>query len=186
MDVSLIVAKSSNNVIGCDNKLPWRIPEDLKLFKEITTAKAIIMGRKTYESLGRPLPHRLNIVMTRSREFQAPGCTMSYSFDEALSAAKQHARLRNQSEIMVIGGAEIFEAALSFATKLYLTTIPKAFDGDAFFPMHMVNQWCQVEKRSIASSSEGIGAFEFSVLARETKSPHRSPINLRYGELVPA
>src|SRR5579871_5823315 len=111
MSISLIVAKSSNDVIGHQNKLPWRIPEDLKLFKQLTLGKAVIMGRKTYESIGKPLPNRLNIVLTRNG-FRADGITICHSLLAAIQCGREYNIAQGQSEIMIIGGAEIFDEAL--------------------------------------------------------------------------
>lgn len=166
MEISIIVAKSSNNVIGYENKLPWRIPEDLKLFKRLTMGKAIVMGRKTFESIGRPLPGRHNIILTRNTSFQAEGCVVVYSLDEALSAAAAYSNENQQQEVMIIGGAEIFEESLPLATCIYLTNIPRDFEGDAFFPMELLRDWLPSRTESIPSSAHGINAIEFTVFSR--------------------
>lgn len=128
MTLSIIVAMSQNRVIGKDNKLPWHLSEDLKRFKKITMGHPIIMGRKTYESIGRPLPGRENIVITRNPEFKAEGVTIVHSLEEAVK------RKDPKEELFIIGGAEIYKSALPQVDKLYITRIEKDFDGDVFFP----------------------------------------------------
>ena len=128
MSISLVVAKSKNNVIGKDNKLPWHLPADLQHFKNITINKSIIMGRKTFESIGKPLPNRRNIIISRNRHFIASGCEIFSSIDNALNAAKK------ESEIMIIGGENIFAQTIDRADRIYLTVIDAEFDGDTFFP----------------------------------------------------
>ena len=126
--VSLIAAMAKNRAIGLDNRLPWRLPEDLAHFKRTTMGKPVIMGRKTWESLGRPLPGRLNIVVTRNPDWQADGCVAVASLDAALAAAGP------VDEAFVIGGAELYGHALARADRLYLTEIGIEVAGDAFFP----------------------------------------------------
>ena len=126
--VALIAAVAANRSIGLANKLPWRLPEDLKRFKALTLGHPVVMGRRTWESLGRALPERDNIVVTRSPQLAAPGCRIAHSLEEALAAAG------NAAEVFVIGGAEIFGAALPLAARMLLTEIRRDFPGDAFFP----------------------------------------------------
>ncbi len=135
---SFVVAAARNGVIGRGNALPWRLPEDLAFFKRLTMGHPIIMGRKTYESIGKPLPGRLNIVVTRSA-FQAPGCTVVDSLEAAYRAAG------DADEVFVIGGAQIFEAALPSADRIYLTEIESAIDGDTYFPRFDRSQWSEKE-----------------------------------------
>jgi len=124
MTISLIVAVSRNGVIGANNKLPWHLPADLKRFKQLTMGHPILMGRKTFESIGKPLSGRTNIVITRQKEFQCCGTTVVHSVEEALLDHE------NEKEAFVIGGAEIFRQALPFADRIYLTRIEKDFEGD--------------------------------------------------------
>ncbi len=135
--LSLIVAVADNNVIGKDNKMPWHISEDFKHFKEITTGKPCIMGRKTYESileqLGKPLPNRTSIVVSRSG-YKHEGAVTATSLDEALELAKAYISEANDNEIMVIGGAQIYKLALPIADRIYLTRVHQEPEGDAFFP----------------------------------------------------
>ena len=138
MIISLIAAMDKNRVIGKNNTLPWSMPADLKRFREITKGKPVIMGRKTFESIGRPLPDRLNIVMTRDKNYRAKGCVMVHSVEEAIAAAGDAA------EIMVIGGAEIFGQFLPLADKMYLTIIDAEFEGDTFFPEYDPKEWKKI------------------------------------------
>lgn len=130
--ISIIVAIAKNRTIGHGNKLLWNIPEDMKYFRETTRGHAVIMGRKTFESIGRPLPNRLNIVITRDQSFTAEGVTVCHSLEEALDLARQ----KEKDEVFVIGGAQIYKQALPFTDRLYLTVVHKDFEGDAFFPEH--------------------------------------------------
>lgn len=133
--ITLIAAVARNGVIGRDNALPWRLPEDLKRFKALTTGHPIVMGRKTWESLGRPLPNRRNIVVTRDASFLADGATVVTSIDAALAASV------DASETFVIGGAEIYKLALPRADRLQLTEINADFDGDTLFPALACEEW---------------------------------------------
>ena len=126
--ISLIVAHDKNRVIGYENKMPWHLPGDLQYFKEMTMGKPIIMGRKTFESIGRPLPGRRNIVITRNPQYDAEGIELALSLDEAIKLAG------DVEEIMIIGGQQIFTESLSLADRLYITEIDHEFEGDTFFP----------------------------------------------------
>lgn len=129
--ISIVVAISEGNrAIGKDNKLPWHIPEDLKRFKNITSGHPIIMGRKTFESIGRPLPNRTNIIITRDPSYQAENCVVVSSIEEAIQVATSY----DNDEIFIIGGGEIFKQALPFVDKLYLTVVKGNIQGDVFFP----------------------------------------------------
>ncbi|WP_183255434.1 type 3 dihydrofolate reductase [Anoxybacteroides tepidamans] len=139
MMISLIVAMDRNRVIGKDNKLPWHLPADLAYFKRVTMGHPIIMGRKTFESIGRPLPGRENIVVTRNRSFQPEGCTVIHSIDDIQKIAAER-----DEEVFVIGGAELFQASLPFAGRLYITKIDASFPGDTFFPPFHEEDWCLV------------------------------------------
>lgn len=126
--INIIVAVSKNNQIGMDNKLPWHIPEDLRYFKEKTKGHMVIMGRKTYESIGKPLPNRKNVVLTRDPHFYAEGVTTVHSLEEALALCK------SEDECYIAGGGEIYRAFLPFSDKLYITVVDKLIDGDTSFP----------------------------------------------------
>ena len=135
--LTLIAAVAKNHVIGAGNALPWRLPEDLKRFKALTLGHPIIMGRKTWESLGRPLPGRTNIVISRSAGFSAPGATVCRGLDQALASAASTAN----DEIFIIGGAEVYRQALPLAMRLQLTEIDRAFAGDVHFPPVDPGRW---------------------------------------------
>lgn len=135
--VSIIVAMDRNRLIGAQNDLPWHLPADLAYFKRTTTGHPIIMGRKTYESIGRPLPKRRNIVVTRNREFVAEGCEVVHSLEEALNRCPD-------GECFVIGGAELFAKALPLADRLYITQIDEVFAGDVYFPAIDLSDWALV------------------------------------------
>lgn len=132
--LSLIVAMSQNNAIGDKNKLLWNLKEDLRRFKEITTGHPIIMGRKTYESIGKPLPNRKNIIITRS-DINIDGCIVVHSIEEAINM------FPNDEEIFIIGGAEIYKQTIGKVDKMYLTVILEDYEGDAFFPYINFNMW---------------------------------------------
>ena len=135
--LALIAARARNGVIGLDNRMPWHLPEDLAYFKRVTLGKPVVMGRKTFESIGRPLPGRLNIVVTRNPDWQAAGVQVAHSLDAALALAAAAA----PEEIMLIGGAELYRQALPQADVLYLTEIDAEFAGDAFFPEVDLARW---------------------------------------------
>jgi dihydrofolate reductase len=138
--ISLIAAMARNRVIGRDGDLPWRLPEDLRHFRALTIGKPVIMGRKTCESLGRALPQRRNLVVTRQKDYKAAeGFTVCTSLEEALAACA------DAPEIMVIGGAEIYAQALARADRIYLTVIDHDFEGDAVFPV-LGDEWQEVER----------------------------------------
>lgn len=159
MRVSLIVAVAENGVIGRDNQLPWRIPEDLRYFKRVTMGKPVIMGRKTFASIGRPLPGRPNIVVTRDPGWSADGVDAVRSVDEALALA---GRLTDGGEVMIIGGAQLFAATSSAADRLYLTEIHARYDGDVFFPQPDPAEWHETSRED----HPGEPAFSFVVLER--------------------
>ena len=147
MIISLIAAIGKNWVIGKDNYLPWKLPEDMKRFKELTSGKPVIMGRKTFESIGRPLPNRKNIIITRDKNYKAGGCIVVHSAEEALKAAQ------GNKEVMVIGGEQIFREFLPRASKMYLTFIEKEFEGDAYFPKYNKGEWKEVHKEEQKSAN---------------------------------
>lgn len=139
--ISIIVAISKNGAIGKNNELLWRIPGDMRRFKELTTGHPIIMGRKTYESIGKPLPNRTNIIITRDKNYSAPGCIVTNSLQEALEKAEEvetqpspEATAGKESEIFIIGGGEIYKEGLKLTDKLYLTLIHEEKEGDIYFP----------------------------------------------------
>jgi dihydrofolate reductase len=149
--IALIVAVARNGVIGRDNTLPWRLPADLKHFKATTLGKPIVMGRKTFESLGKPLPGRTNIVITRDESFSAEGAVVVHTIEAALQAADAIAVRDGAAEIMVIGGAEIYRQALPLAQVLYYTRVELDVDGDAHFPAIDWAQWQCLEQQRFAA-----------------------------------
>lgn len=157
MGLSLIVARASNGVIGKDNQLPWHLPADLKHFKAITMGKPIVMGRKTFDSIGRPLPGRQNIVVTRNPDFTSSGITVVHSVEAAITAANE------TEEIMIIGGTELYKLSLPLADRIYLTDIQQDFDGDAHFPS-LALQWREVSREDHVSD-DGL-RYSFCVFER--------------------
>ncbi|HZX74683.1 MAG TPA: dihydrofolate reductase [Cyclobacteriaceae bacterium] len=146
MMISLIAALTQNHVIGKNNDLPWHLPDDMKYFMQTTKGHVVIMGRKNYESLPakfRPLPDRMNIVVTRQKNFLAPGCTMVNSLEAGVRIAES----AKEKELFIIGGAEIFKLALPIANRLYLTEIKTNIDGDTFFPEFDKATWKESSRK---------------------------------------
>lgn len=142
MKLSIIVAVAENGVIGHNNQLIWHLPEDLKMFKRLTSGHPIIMGRKTFESIGKPLPNRTSIIITKNPEFQIEGCITVHSLEEAIEAANEI----EENESFIIGGAEIYRLALPFADTIYLTEVHHTFEGDTFFPAIDKDIWEEVNR----------------------------------------
>ncbi|MGB0449045.1 MAG: dihydrofolate reductase [Porticoccaceae bacterium] len=147
MKISLIVAVSRNGVIGIDNQLPWHLPEDLKYFKSVTMGKPIIMGRKTFDSIGRPLPGRTNIVITRDSSWQAEGVEVAQTLPQAMTLGQLACAQADVDEAMVIGGEQIYRMTLPAADRLYLTEVQAEVEGDAFFPEFAASDWQQVSEQ---------------------------------------
>ena len=147
--LSLIAAMAKNRIIGRDNQLPWKLPEDLRYFKAATLGKPVIMGRKTWESLGRPLPGRRNIVVTRNARYALAGAEVAPSLEAAITAVQE------ETEVFVIGGAELYRQALPIADRLYLTEIAEAFGGDASFP-ELSPDWQEISRETHVAES-GLG-----------------------------
>ena len=162
MKISIIVAMDNNGVIGKDSALPWHLPADLQHFKKTTMGKPILMGRKTWESIGRPLPGRTNIVITRDSDYQAEGCIVVNSIDAAMAAAA------DQDEVMVIGGAEFYRQVLPHADTLYLTRIHASFDGDTVFPELHAADWREVECSDHLADEKNPHNYSFTRLERVT------------------
>jgi len=158
--ISLIVAMAQNGVIGRDNSMPWRLPEDLKRFRAFTLGKPILMGRKTFESIGRPLEGRTNLVLTRDRSWFAPGVIVVHSVEEALTQASA------SDELVVIGGAEIYRLVLPFARRIYLTHVHADVQGDITFPEFDPTQWADVEYSSQPADDEHAYPVTFVTLER--------------------
>ena len=143
--LSLIVATAKNRVIGLNNTLPWHLPEDLKRFRALTTGHHIIMGRKTYDSLGRLLPGRTTVIVTRNIDYQIDGTIIANSLEQAIALC------HNDDEVFLIGGAELYQAGLELADKLYITEIDLAVAGDAHFPQLPVGQWKETTREAHVS-----------------------------------
>jgi dihydrofolate reductase len=165
--ISIIVAVSTNNVIGAAGALPWKISDDLKRFKHLTMAKPIVMGRLTWESIGRPLPGRQNIVITRQAGYSADGCDVVVSPAAALDVAG------DAGEIMIIGGSQIYDLFLPKAGRLYVTRVHAQIDGDAFFPAVDESDWVLVDAEAHLADQTNEFAFDFRTYER--KSPSSLP-----------
>lgn len=163
MKLALIAAYAQNRVVGIDNKLPWHLPEDLKYFKRCTSGKAIIMGRKTFDSIGRPLPNRTNIVITRNSEFKAEGVKVVSTLEAAIELAKAVNEINGIDEVMVIGGATIYELTLPIADRLYLTHVHAKVEGDAYFPEVDFSNWHEVERADYSASETNPYDYSFVV-----------------------
>jgi dihydrofolate reductase len=163
MRISLIVAMAQNGVIGRDNQLIWHLPNDLKQFKRLTTGHPIIMGRKTFESIGKPLPNRTSIVVTRSKNWTFEGVVVVNSVEEALVVACQ----TGTDEVFVIGGAEIYRLTLPIANKIYLTEVKADFEGDAHFDIPNIEDWEEISRIAHSTDEKHIIAFDFVELVRK-------------------
>jgi dihydrofolate reductase len=159
--ISIIVAASTNNVIGVQGELPWKISDDLKRFKKLTMGKPIVMGRLTWESIGRPLPGRQNIVITRQPDFSAEGCDVVSSPVAALDIAG------DAEEIMIIGGGQIYDLFLPKAGRLHITRVHTEIEGDAFFPAIDTGSWDLIDSEAFAASEANEFAFEFRTYERK-------------------
>ena len=152
--ISIIAAIGKNRELGKDNKLLWHIPEDFKRFKTLTSGHIVIMGRKTFESIGKPLPNRANIVVTKNQAWTALGCTVCYSLEEAIEKAKKN--LPAGRQVFIIGGAEIYKQGIQYADKLYLTLVNQEYpEADAFFP-----DYCEF-KKIIFEENHTLGKIQF-------------------------
>ncbi len=160
MRLSAIAALSENQVIGDDNTLPWHIPADLQHFKNLTKGKPIVMGRKTHESIGGALPNRRNIILSRAKDFEAPGCEVFQSIDEALLA------LKDSDEVFIIGGEQIYQELLPFIDTLYLTIVHETFDGDAFFPEIDPSEWKEISREKHLADDKNPYDYSFVTLVR--------------------
>lgn len=163
MRVSLIWAMAENRTIGRNNKLPWHLPNDLKYFKQLTTGKPVIMGRKTYDSIGRPLPNRFNIVISRNPEFQAEGVKVVTTVDEAIELAEAECLISGSEEVIVMGGAEIYRLCLPRADRLYITFVHAKVDGDASFPDFDLSAYEEIGCEDFFSDDSNPYDYSFAV-----------------------
>ncbi len=166
--ITLVAAMDRHRVIGRAGSIPWRLPDDLRFFKRVTLGKPLIMGRKTFESIGRPLPGRRNIVLTRHATYNAPGCLVVPSLEKALQAA------RPAPEIMIAGGSEIYALFFPLAFRLYLTHVEAAVDGDTFFPEFDPSGWREILRE--AHDVDDRHAFRFDIVLYERQAAAGDPV----------
>lgn len=159
--ISIIVAIGNNWVIGCKNALPWDLPADMEHFKKLTMGKPVIMGQRTFESIGKVLPGRTNIILTQDKNFKADGCLIVYSIEEALEKAKSF------PEVMICGGVSVYKQFLPLANRMYLTLIKGDFEGDAFFPEFDYNDWNEVERIKNEPDKDNPYKYSFVILERK-------------------
>jgi len=164
MSLSLILAASQNGVIGANNRLPWRLPADLAYFKRLTLGHSVVMGRKTHESIGKPLPGRTNIIVTRDRSFACSNCIVLHSLEEALLFAHKKA----ENEVFIIGGGMIYEQSRDLWNKLYLTEIDTTLEGDIFFPEINWSQWELVSEEKKQADEKNAYNLKFKVFTKKS------------------
>lgn len=152
----LIAAQTKNRVIGKDGKMPWHLPADLRYFRETTSGHTVVMGRKTYESMGRPLPNRRNIILTRQKDLKIEGCEVFNDIEEVKKQFKDE-------EVFVIGGAEIYELSLPFADRVYLTEIDAELDGDTFFPEIDKSKWREISRKTYIKDEKNKYSLDFVI-----------------------
>ena len=157
MTISLIVAASANNVIGKNGKLPWNLPNDMRFFKNTTWAMPIIMGRKTYEDVNKPLPGRINVVITRNKDWKAEDTITASDVQDAI----QKASTANCNEVFIIGGGEVFKQSMELADRIYLTRVHTTIDGDAFFPVIDDTKWDLVFNEDFPADEKHAFAYSF-------------------------
>jgi len=160
MNISIIVALSENNVIGVNNKLPWHLSADLKRVKTVTMGHHLIMGRKTFESFGKPLPGRTNVIITRNKNFKAEGCIVVASLNEALEKSK------HDDQVFVFGGGEIFREALPLVRKIYMTRVHTRVEGDTYFPQLHPDEWKEISRQDFGADEKNDFPFSFIDLER--------------------
>lgn len=166
MQIVLVAAIAENGVIGRDNKLPWRLKSDLQYFRSLTIGRPVVMGRKTYESIGKALPGRTNIVVSRDPAFSAPGIVVAQDVDEALALARADAEKRGADSIAIIGGTEIFRQTMPVADRLALTLVHASPEGDIVFPPIDPKVWREVERREQPRGPEDDCGFAFVTYVR--------------------
>ena len=157
--ISLIWAMDNNRLIGANNQMPWHLPADMAWFRKHTLGKPVLMGRKTFESLGKPLPQRHNIILSRQQDLHIEGCEVVHSFDDVVPMFKD-------KELMVMGGAEVYNLALPYADKLYCTQIDHAFEGDAWFPDMDMSSWQRTHQEKHAPDEKNTYAYRFEIYTR--------------------
>ncbi|MEH7236478.1 dihydrofolate reductase [Bacillus sp. JJ1562] len=163
--ISLLLAMDKKQLIGKDNDLPWRLPADLAYFKRVTMGHPIIMGRKTYDSIGRPLPGRENIIVTRDTSYKAEGCKVIHSIDEIVKMNDE-----TDQELFVIGGAEIFKEILPYSDRLYITEIEEVFEGDTYFPEFDKAEWKVISKEKGIKDEKNPYEYTFFVYEKNPQN----------------
>lgn len=161
---SIIVAKGENNVIGKDNDLIWHMPADLKHFKNTTMGHYIIMGRKTFEAMKKPLPGRTTIIITRNKDYKAEGCIIVHNLEDAFKVGKEN----KQEEVFILGGAEIYKQTINLADKIYLTEIKESFEGDAFFPCIDYSTWNEAKREEFPADEKNPYPYAFVLLENQS------------------
>ncbi|PUU87901.1 MULTISPECIES: dihydrofolate reductase [Halanaerobium] len=164
MSLSIIAAMDQNQLIGEQGKIPWKLPADLKYFKEITMGAPVIMGRKTFKSIGFPLPGRKNIILTRNKDYTAEGCEVVHSKKEILNEF-----LKKKEEAFIIGGAEIYKQFLKYSDKLYLTIIEHQFSGDTYFPEVDWQKWYKVSEKKGTTESDNPYSYSYHIFQRKNQ-----------------
>ncbi len=167
IQLCIVVAVAENRVIGAENGLPWRLPNDLQYFKKVTMGHPVVMGRLTFESIGRPLPGRENCVITRQEDWQHEGVKAFTSIELAINHAKQSCQKENIKKIMIIGGANIYQQVLPACDRLYLTEVHAKVDGDAFFPEFNRDDWQEISRETYDADETNPYAYSFVVLDRK-------------------
>ena len=168
MKIAMIWAMADNRVIGRDNKLPWHLPNDLKYFKRLTTGKPVIMGRKTYDSIGKPLPNRTNIIITRDQSFKAEGIKVVHTLDAAIELAEAECLISGAEEVIVMGGAEIYKLALPAADRLYITFVHADVEGDAYFPEFELDAYTEIGREDFAADGPNPYNYSFCIFDKNT------------------
>lgn len=172
-NLSILVAMAKNRVIGKNNGLPWHLPADLKHFKSLTMGHAIIMGRKTYESIGRPLPGRTNIIVTRQTDFNVTGVIVVHSLDEALHCSTLSDTTSHYCERFIIGGSDLYRQTIALSQRMYITEIQQAFDGDSYFPEYNQDEWCEKTRERHFADTNTTNAtpleYHFVILERKKR-----------------
>jgi dihydrofolate reductase len=166
MTIALIVAASQNNVIGLNNQLPWHLPGDLQYFKAMTLGKPVIMGRKTFESIGKPLPGRDNIVISRQADYVAEGIKLVSSLKQAIELGESINLINGAQEVMIIGGAQIYAESLRMADRVYLTRVHREVEGDAYFPELEADVWQEIAREDMTAKEPNPFDFSYLVLER--------------------
>ena len=164
MIISIIAGMDNNRLIGQGNRLPWRLPADMKHFRRHTLGKPVLMGRKTFESIGKPLPQRTNIILTHDLNYRAEGCIITHSIEEALNAAT------GSEEIMIIGGASIYDLFFPLTNRLYLTYVHDCFQGDVYFPAFDLADWQEVKRVDRQPDKKNPHPYSFLFLHRRSEN----------------